>query len=127
MYNNIDGLLDSWVVFWVKIVLSFKNFFNVIGYEFINELFVGDIYVDLLFIVLKVVDRMNLGFVYEVLSKVIRKYDDKYCIFFEGVIWDDFGVGFNSVLGGDEYCNRSVFSYYYYILLLIEVIENFEV
>jgi len=69
---------------------------------------------------------MNLGPVYEVLSKAIRQHDDEHCIFFEGVTWDDFGVGFNSVPGGDEYRNRSVLSYHYYIPPSIEVIENFE-
>lgn len=127
LYNNTDGLLDSWAAFWAKTASSFKNFSNVIGYELINEPWAGDIYADPLLIVPKVADRMNLGPVYEVLSKAIRKHDDKHCIFFEGVTWDDFGVGFNSVPGGDEYRNRSVLSYHYYIPPSIEVIENFEV
>lgn len=65
-------MLYSWVDFWVKIVLGFKDFFNVIGYELINEFWVGDVYLDLLFFVFGVVDSRNLVFVYEVLSEVIR-------------------------------------------------------
>ena len=126
LYNNTDGLLDSWAAFWAKTASGFKNFSNVIGYELINEPWAGDIYANPLLLVPKVADRMNLGPVYEVLSKAIRQHDDEHCIFFEGVTWDDFGVGFNSVPGGDEYRNRSVLSYHYYIPPSIEVIENFE-
>ena len=35
-------------------------------------------------------------------------------IFFEGVTWDFFAVGFSQVPGGEIYQNRSVLSYHYY-------------
>ena len=98
-----------------SVASSFKNFSNVIGYEHINEPWAGDIYANPLLVVPNVGDRMILGPVYEVLSNAIRQQDDEHCIFFEGVTWDDFGVGFNSVPGGVEYRNRSILSHHYYI------------
>ena len=68
---------------------------------------------------------MNLAPVYEVLSKAIRQHDEEHCIFFEGITWDDFGVGFDTVPGGELYRNRSVLSYHYYIPPSLALIENF--
>lgn len=127
LYNNTDGLLDSWAAFWAKTASGFKNFSYVIGYELINEPWAGDIYADPLLLVPGVADRMNLAPAYEVLSKAIREHDEEHCIFFEGVTWDDFGVGFQGVPGGEFYRNRSVLSYHYYSPPSIGLIQNFEV
>ena len=127
LYNNTDGLLDSWAAFWAKTASGFKNFSNVIGYELINEPWAGDIYADPLLFVPGVADKVNLGPAYEVLSKAIREHDQEHCIFFEGVTWDDFGVGFQGVPGGKLYRNRSVLSYHYYRPPSIGLIANFEV
>lgn len=126
LYNNTGGLLDSWAAFWEKTASAFKNFPNVIGYELINEPWAGDVYADPLLFVPGVADRMNLAPAYEVLSKAIRQHDEEHCIFFEGVTWDDFGVGFQSVPGGELYRNRSVLSYHYYKPPSIGLIESFE-
>ena len=125
LYNNTDDLLNSWAAFWAETALGFKSFSNVIGYELINEPWAGDIYANPLLIVPKVADKMNLAPVYEVLSKAIRQHDEEHCIFFEGITWDDFGVGFDTVPGGELYRNRSVLSYHYYIPPSLALIENF--
>jgi endoglycosylceramidase len=44
----------------------------------------------------------------------IRAVDPNHLIFFEGVTWDDFGVGFTQVPGGTPYQNLSVLSIHYY-------------
>ncbi|EDO44690.1 predicted protein [Nematostella vectensis] len=116
LYNNTDGLRDSWAAFWAKAALTFRDFPSVIGYELINEPWSGDIYSDPLLMVPKMADRMNLAPAYEVLAKAIRSHDDQKCAFFEPVTWDDYGVGFESVPGGEKYKNRSVLSYHYYHL-----------
>ncbi|PFX24960.1 endoglycoceramidase-like [Stylophora pistillata] len=126
LYNNTDGLLDSWAAFWAKTASAFKSFSNVIGYELINEPWPGDIYANPLLLVPNVADKMNLAPAYEVLSKAIRQHDEEHCIFFEGITWDDFGVGFNAVPGGEVYRNRSVLSYHYYIPPSLALNENFE-
>ncbi|XP_028512852.1 endoglycoceramidase isoform X2 [Exaiptasia diaphana] len=116
LYNNTDGLRDRWAAFWAKGAETFKDYPNVIGYELINEPWAGDIYADPLLMVPKIADRLNLAPAYEVLSRAIRAIDDRHCIFFEPVTWDDYGVGFEEVPGGPDYKNRSVLSYHYYHL-----------
>jgi endoglycosylceramidase len=51
----------------------------------------------------------------------------QHMIFFEPVTWDDFGVGFDSVPGGEDYSNRSVLSYHYYEPPDIGLFEAFTV
>ena len=126
LYNNTNGLLHSWADFWAKTASGFKDFPNVIGYELINEPWAGDVYSDPLLLVPGVADSRNLAPVYEVLSEAIRQHDEHHCIFFEGVTWDDFGVGFSNVPGGDLYRNRSVLSYHYYSPPSLGIIASFE-
>ena len=59
-------------------------------------------------------DKLNLEPAYDTLQKAIRTVDQRHAIFFEGVTWDFFAVGFSKVPGGDSYQNRSVLSYHYY-------------
>lgn len=61
-----------------------------------------------------VADERNLGPAYDTLQRAIRKYDQNHNIFFEGVTWDFFAVGFKEVPGGNQLQNRSVLSYHYY-------------
>lgn len=61
-----------------------------------------------------IADKLNLQPAYDVLQKAIREIDDIHNIFFEGVTWDFFEVGFTHVPGGEAYQNRSVLSYHYY-------------
>lgn len=57
---------------------------------------------------------MNLEPAYDIIQKAIREVDQNHAIFFEGVTWDFFDVGFSKTPGGTEYQNRSVLSYHYY-------------
>ncbi|XP_057303553.1 endoglycoceramidase-like isoform X2 [Hydractinia symbiolongicarpus] len=114
LYSNVDGLLDEWAMFWKNTAKGFKGYNSVIGYELINEPFCGDIYKNPLLLVPGVADKLNLQPAYDVLQKAIREVDELHSIFFEGVTWDFFAVGFTKVLGGAEYQNRSVLSYHYY-------------
>ena len=61
-----------------------------------------------------IADYLNLQPTYDALQKAIRQVDDQHIIFFEGVTWDFFDVGFTEVPGGKLYQNRSVLSYHYY-------------
>ena len=126
LYKNTDGFLDSYAAFWSKTASGFRDFDNVIGYELINEPWAGDIYSNPLLLVPGVADKINLEPVYDVLSKAIREHDQQHCIFFEGVTWDDFGVGFRNVPGGELYRDRSVLSYHYYSPPSLGLVANFE-
>jgi len=51
--------------------------------------------------------------------------NSQHLIFFEPTTWDDFGVGFDKVPGGEDYRNRSVLSYHFYVPPDIDVYESF--
>ncbi|CAB3989848.1 endoglycoceramidase-like [Paramuricea clavata] len=127
LYTNVNGLRDEWAKFWVKTAQTFKSHTNVMGYELLNEPWAGNVYRNPALLLPTVADKRNLAPAYDALAKAIRAVDDKHCIFFEPVTWDDFGVGFKKVPGGDAYQNRSVLSYHYYIPPDFNANLNFDV
>jgi len=52
---------------------------------------------------------------YHNINNAIRQVDPDHLIFFAGVTWDDFGVGFNSTPGGAQWNNKSVLAYHFYM------------
>ena len=127
LYTNVSGLRDEWAKFWVKTAQTFKSHTNVMGYELLNEPWAGNVYRNPALLLPTVADKRNLAPAYDALAKAIRAVDDKHCIFFEPVTWDDFGVGFKKVPGGDAYQNRSVLSYHFYIPPDFNANLNFDV
>ncbi|XP_046846995.1 endoglycoceramidase-like [Xenia sp. Carnegie-2017] len=115
LYMNVDGLRDEWAKFWVKTAQTFKFYTNVLGYELINEPWPGDIYKNPFLLEPTVADKQYLSPVYDNLAKAIRTVDKDHCIFFEPVTWANFGAGFDHVPGGENYQNKSVLSYHFYV------------
>ena len=114
IYNNTDGLLDSLAQFWKKTASEFNDIISVIGYELINEPWIGDLFKHPSLIDPVIADVENLSPVYQKLSSAIREVDQEHVIMFESVTLADFGTGFKGVPGGEEYQNRSVLSYHFY-------------
>eukprot|EP00055_Hartaetosiga_balthica_P012705 m.62515 g.62515 ORF g.62515 m.62515 type:complete len:499 (-) comp8033_c4_seq2:73-1569(-) len=114
LYNNDDGLLDSFAAFWGKVAQEFKAFGNILGYELINEPWAGDATNDLELMIPGVADRKNLQHVYDTVNTAIRAADQENLIFFETVTWDDVVVGFEHAPGGEEWGNRSILAYHFY-------------
>ncbi|EDQ92800.1 uncharacterized protein MONBRDRAFT_1029, partial [Monosiga brevicollis MX1] len=114
LYDNQDGLLDSWAAYWGMLAHTFANFSNIIGYELINEPWAGDVIKDPLLLIPGVADQKNLAKAYEPLAAAIRTHDPQRPVFFEGVTWDDVLVGFEQVPGGPEWRNKSVYAYHWY-------------
>lgn len=117
LWKNIGGIGDSWADMWNLIARTFKNKTHILGYELINEPFAGNFYHNpTMMIPLKPfsADYKNMQPQYDKLNDAIRKEHEEALIFFAGVTWDDFGVGFSHVPGGDKYANRSVVAYHYY-------------
>jgi endoglycosylceramidase len=52
---------------------------------------------------------------WDVGAAAIRTVDTQHAIWFEGVTWDWFNVGFKNVPGGDAWKNKSVLSYHFYV------------
>jgi endoglycosylceramidase len=115
LYDNFDGLLDSFIDYW-KIIAKLWNGNNwILGYELMNEPWAGDIFSNPSLLLPGVADSLNLQPMYEKLNKGIRQYDNDHLVFFESVTWDNFYVGFNHSPGGDLYRNRSVLAYHVYL------------
>ena len=134
LYDNDEGILDRFGEFWKLIAGRVKHLPNVLGYELINEPWVGDVplsideldpnnnpeHWDLWFP--QVSDRKNIAKMYKVLHKYIREVDNDSIIFFEpatgGNFLDGWPVGFDEGPGGVAYNDRQALSYHVYCLVL---------
>ena len=115
LYDNVDGIQDSFGEFWKRIAENFKSNEYVIGYELINEPFAGNVIENPLRLIPSYADRYNLMHMYDNINGYIRQVDEDHIVFFESVTWDDFiSIGFDHVPGGDSFANRSAISYHYY-------------
>lgn len=110
---------DHFASFWSKVASSFKNK-NILGYEIINEPWVGNWFKQPSLLLPGVAGSTNLQPFYDVISNAIRKEDPNHLIFYEPVTWGMIfngtvsGSGFTHVPGGSEYADKSVFSFHYY-------------
>ena len=132
LYNNDRGLLDQFGKFWALIAEKISHYPNVLGYELINEPWLGDVplsiselnpenpYWDLWFP--KEADKTNIAGMYRELHNYIRHVDNDTIIFFEpatgGNFLDAWPTGFESGPGGPEYNDRQALSYHVYCLVV---------
>jgi len=128
LYDNDQGILDRFGTFWQMMASRVMSYPNVLGYELLNEPWLGDVplsfeeflptnpHWDLWFP--KVSDRKNMAKMYKTLHKYIRKVDNNTIIFFEpatgGNLLDAWPVGFDEGPGGIEYNDRQALSYHVY-------------
>ena len=128
LYDNDETILEKFGEFWQMIALKVKDFPNILGYELLNEPWLGNVplsfdeliptnpYWDLWFP--KVADRKNMVRLYKTLHEYIRLVDNESIIFFEpatgGNYLDAFPVGFDEGPGGVEYNNRQALAYHIY-------------
>ncbi len=129
LYENDQGILDRFGMFWQLIASRVSKFPNVLGYELINEPWLGDVPLsfgdldpfknpnwDLWFPTVS--DRKNMARMYKSLHQYIRIVDNDTIIFFEpatgGNFLDASPVGFNDGPGGSEYNDRQALSYHVY-------------
>ncbi|CAF1390470.1 unnamed protein product [Rotaria sordida] len=124
LYDNVAGAVESMSDFWRLIATTFGHYTNVLGYELINEPWVGN-YVDHPSLLLPgIAGSKNLLPFYDKLVSAIRTVDTKTLIFYEPITFSErhsdqiFGSGFSHVPGGKDYQNRSVLSYHYYCTAL---------
>jgi endoglycosylceramidase len=119
LYDNVNGMRDHFAKFWSKISSSFKNK-AILGYELINEPWVGNPYQKPSLLLPGIAGKENLQPFYDIISTSIRQEDSENLIFYEPVTWGMIfngtvsGSGFDHVPGGSEYSNKSVFSFHYY-------------
>jgi endoglycosylceramidase len=125
IYHNTHGGLDAWAAAWRSFAERFQHNPAVLGYELMNEPFAGDVYHDPTLFLPGVAGSKSLAPAYDVVADAIRSVDNTTMIFFEPVTWGMIhdspktiqkliSSGFDHVPGGDEYGDRSVFSFHYY-------------
>lgn len=128
LYDNKENRLDKFGKFWALIASKVGHYPNVLGYELINEPWIGDVplslaqleptnpHWDLWFP--KVADSTNMAGMYKILHDYIRNVDNKTILFFEpatgGNFLDAWPSGFESGPGGPEYNDRQALSYHIY-------------
>ncbi|KAJ3096887.1 hypothetical protein HDU97_005460 [Phlyctochytrium planicorne] len=114
LYDNYDGLRDSWVNYWKVVTKTFLGLDNILGYDLINEPFAGDVYLNPTLLIPGVADRVNLQQFMARGAEGVRSVDPNAIIFIEGVTWDNFVVGFTEVPGGDAYKEKTAISFHHY-------------
>lgn len=114
LYDNNWGWADRFGEYWATLAGAFKDLPGVIGYELMNEPWVGDQFADPLLLLPGVADSRNLQPFYDIIQKAIRDVDQKHLIFFESITFDDVRTGFTRVPGSADLANMSVLAYHYY-------------
>mmetsp|Transcript_69703 Transcript_69703/g.167327 ORF Transcript_69703/g.167327 Transcript_69703/m.167327 type:complete len:530 (-) Transcript_69703:13-1602(-) len=123
LYLNHDNLTHAWGAFWAKVAETYGKSPELLGYNLINEPFVGNPYEDPLLLIPNVGDRLRLQPAYDILNSHLRKVDPEGLVFFSGCTWDRTGrevekalpLGFEHPPGGADFANRSVSSFHFYI------------
>ncbi|KAJ3207915.1 hypothetical protein HDU67_007131 [Dinochytrium kinnereticum] len=114
IYDNINGLRDSFAAYWRKVAEEFSSFPNILGYDIINEPFAGQVFEIPSLLVPGVADRTNIQKLNKAAGDAIREVDQRNLIMYEGVTWDNFITGFTDVPGGFGYRNLTALSFHYY-------------
>merc|ERR1712038_104104 len=116
LYDNYEGLLDQFALFWGKVAEIFGENDYILGYEIVNEPWCGDVYEDPTLLIPGIADTRYLQPMYDLVNSEIRKHDSEHLIFFESVTWEIVGlgetIGFTHPPGGDDFKNRSVLSFH---------------
>jgi endoglycosylceramidase len=114
LYDNTGGLRDSFVEFWRVVATAFRGADNVLGFDLINEPWMGDQFSNPRLLTPGVADRTNIQPLYNAVAAGIRSVDATKLLFYEPVVWDFFESGFTEVPGGEAHRNTSVLSYHVY-------------
>lgn len=114
LYENQNNLWENFGNFWQTIAGHFKDFPSVLGYELINEPWMGDVYKHPDQLLPGVTEKKLLQPMYQYLNTKIRSVDDKKIVFFEGLTIDYWSSGFTAAPGGAEYNDRQAISYHIY-------------
>ncbi|KAF9436734.1 hypothetical protein BGZ76_003134 [Entomortierella beljakovae] len=111
LYNNYDNLGDAWAAYWKTVATNYKDLPGVMGYDLMNEPWVGDHMADPTLLVPGNADGRNLEPLWNKGNAAIRTVDSTTIVFFEGPTFD-IKAGFNNVPGGDG--SKTAHSYHYY-------------
>ncbi|EPS43100.1 hypothetical protein H072_2932 [Dactylellina haptotyla CBS 200.50] len=111
LYNNHDNLGDAWAKYWKVVAENYHAFPGVMGYDLMNEPWVGDHHANPLLLVPGVADHENMEPLWNKGNAAIRSIDNTTIVMFEGSTYDIL-AGFKDVPGGDG--SKTAQSYHYY-------------
>ncbi|CAO3574814.1 unnamed protein product [Mortierella alpina] len=111
LYNNYDNLGDAWAAYWKVVATNYHTLPGVMGYDLMNEPWVGDHMADPTLLIPGKADARNMEPLWNKGNAAIRTVDDTTIVFFEGSTFDVLS-GFNNVPGGDG--SKTAHSYHYY-------------
>eukprot|EP00271_Cylindrocystis_brebissonii_P013067 TRINITY_DN32630_c0_g1_i1.p1 TRINITY_DN32630_c0_g1~~TRINITY_DN32630_c0_g1_i1.p1 ORF type:complete len:709 (+),score=41.06 TRINITY_DN32630_c0_g1_i1:143-2269(+) len=114
LYSNKWGWGDAMARYWAAIARTFKDEPGVLGYELINEPWVGNQFADPTLLLPGIADAKTLLPFYDRLQAAIWKEDQSHMLFFASIVFDFFRCGFTRVPGGEQFTNMSVLAYHYY-------------
>ncbi|KAJ3027594.1 UNVERIFIED_CONTAM: hypothetical protein HDU68_003527 [Siphonaria sp. JEL0065] len=114
LYDNYDGLRDSFLAYWKLLAETFLPFKNILGYDLINEPWNGNVFKDPSLSNPLVANRKNLQPFYDIIAEGIRSVDPDAIIHFESVTTIQKTVGFDKVPGGPDFASKSVLNFHYY-------------
>lgn len=120
LYNDTNDALVRWGQFWAHVAQTLGPMPAVLGYDYMNEPWVGDYILDPGLLLPGVAGQVNLVPVYDYLHSVIRQHDVETIQFYEpityGVVFEGnvSGNGFDAVPGGPGYADLSAYSYHTY-------------
>ncbi len=114
LYDNTENLWENFGNYWLQVVGAFKGHVNVLGYELINEPWLGNIYREPKNFLPKHTESKYLQPLYQYLHDIIRTVDDEKIIFYEGVTIDYWQSGFTQGPGDDKYSDRQAYAYHIY-------------
>ena len=125
LYDNDSDLQALFGDFWAAVAQRFATHSAVLGYEILNEPFLGDLLAHPSLLQGGEADRRNLAPLYQRVHLAIRRFDDRHIIFYEPTVGISqtvlkaiSEVGFDHGPGGPEYNDRQVLSYHAYCPLV---------
>ncbi|KAF3910766.1 hypothetical protein ABW20_dc0100826 [Dactylellina cionopaga] len=111
LYNNYDNLGDAWAGYWKVVASNYHDLPGVMGYDLMNEPWVGDQWANPLLLIPGYADHENLEPLWNKGNSAIRTIDNTTIVLFEGVTFDILS-GFKNVPGGDG--SKTAQSYHFY-------------
>ncbi|KAI9034050.1 glycoside hydrolase superfamily [Hyaloraphidium curvatum] len=111
VYGDVGGALDLFRRFWTKVASEFRSFDNILGYELINEAWVGNIFNDPTLLLPGVADAVNLQPLQQTVASAVLAGDPDALVFFGHVPFDNLWTGLFRTPAAPK---RSVLAFHYY-------------